>query len=370
MEQGRPKRPTVIDVARQAGVSVSTVGRALGGYGYVSDPTRAVIEQAARELGYSPNGIARSMRSGSTRSIGFVGSDIANPFFAEAMRGVCDVAREAGYEAILTNSDERLDAERIAVNVLLDKQVEGLIVAPASVTEIEHLARAAEQGVPVVLLDRRLPGLGVDSVVVDNEAAASTAVAHLLDLGHRRIGLLAAINAHEQPELVSVAGTRRLEVSGASRPSVDRVRGYVRALTERDATTSRAAMRYYASSDLQQGYAQATQLLTTARRPTAVFAADNAATRILFTVAKRLGLHVPNDLSIVGFDDLDWTSMVEPPLTVVAQSPSTMGRVAADRLFARIRGEVSDAREIIVPTDLLIRASTARRRRRNDTAFL
>jgi LacI family transcriptional regulator len=361
--QGRARRPTVIDVAKHVGVSVSTAGRALGGYGYVSERTRALIEAAADELGYSPNGIARSMRSGSTRSIGFVGSDIANPFFAEAMRGVCDVAREAGYAAILTNSDERLDAERVAVNVLLDKQVEGLIVSPASVTDTIHLARAAQQDVPVVLLDRHLPGLGVDSVVVDNEAAAYDAVTHLLDLGHRRIGLLAAINPSEQPQLVPVPGTRRLTVSGASRPSVDRVRGYLRALGERGATTARSVMRYYSSADPEEGYAQAAALLSLSARPTAVFAADNAATRSVFTVAKRMQLRVPDHVSIVGFDDLEWTSLVEPALTVVAQSPSTMGRAAAERLFARIRGEVIDVREIVVPTELVVRASTARRGR-------
>src|SRR5579871_2600737 len=109
MEQaGRPRRPTVADVARRAEVSVATAARALGGYGYVSEETRERVEAVARELGYSPNVVARSMRSGSTRSIGFVGSDIADPYFAEAMRGICDVAHREGYETILTNSDERL----------------------------------------------------------------------------------------------------------------------------------------------------------------------------------------------------------------------------------------------------------------------
>jgi LacI family transcriptional regulator len=359
--QERPRRPTVIDVAKQAGVSVSTAGRALGGYGYVSNPTRVRIEQAAQELGYAPNGIARSMRSGSTRTIGFIGSDIANPFFAEAMRGVCDVAREHGYEAILTNSDERLDAERIAIDVLLDKQVEGLIVSPASVRDTRHLTRAVDQGVPVVLLDRHLPDLGVDSVVVDNEAAAHEAVAHLLDLGHRRIGLLASTNPTEQPRLVPIKGSRRLSVVGASRPSVDRVRGYLRALSERGAATVRTLVRYYSSAAPKDGDAQAAELLSLATPPTAIFAADNAATRSVFTAARRYRVRLPDELSIVGFDDLDWTSMVEPALTVVAQSPMRMGRAAAHRLFARIGGDVHEVREIVVPTQLVHRDSTTRR---------
>lgn len=363
MEQGRPRRPTMVDVAREAGVSVATAGRSLGGYGYVSDSTRSRIEAAATKLGYSPNVIARSMRSGGTRTIGFVGSDIANPFFAEAMRGVCDVARQEGYEAILTNSDEQLELEQIAVNVLLDKQVDGMVVAPASVTDTLHLARARQQGVPVVLLDRYLPQVDCDSVVIDNETAACEAVEHLLGLGHRRIGLLASINPTEQPHLIALDGTHRLGVTGARRPSVERVRGYLRALAMHGATSSRRLMRYSPSGDRARADAEAEKLMAGARPPTAVFAADNVATRSAFVAAKRLKLRIPEDVSIVGFDDLEWTSMVEPPISVVAQSPLAMGRVAAERLFLRISGDERPSEQIVLPTELLVRESTVRHMR-------
>lgn len=190
------RRPTVADVAREAGVSVATAGRALGNYGRVGDDLREQVQAAAERLGYSPNAVARSMRSGGTRSIGFVGADISNPYFATAMRGLCDVAREQGYEPILANSDDRLEVERAAVSVLLDKQVEGIVVAPTSVTDVAHLERAKELGVPIVLLDRHIGALEADSVVIDNEAAAYEAVAHLLGLGHRRVGLLEIGRAH------------------------------------------------------------------------------------------------------------------------------------------------------------------------------
>ena len=220
MEHGRTRRPTVADVARRAGVSVATAGRALGGYGYVGEQTLERVQAAAQELGYSPNVVARSMRSGSTRTIGFVGSDIADPYFAEAMRGICDVAHREGYEAILTNSDERLDLEQRAVRTLLDKQVEGLVVAPSSVTNCDHLREAGAQGVPVVLLDRDLPQLDFDSVVVDNEAAAHAAVTHLLDLGHQRIGLLASVSSLGA---AGDPGIRRRLMGGARRgPAVGR----------------------------------------------------------------------------------------------------------------------------------------------------
>jgi LacI family transcriptional regulator len=352
----------VSDVARQAGVSVATAGRALGGYGYVGEETRERVTAAARALGYSPNVVARSMRSGSTRSIGFVGSDIANPYFAEAMRGLCDVAYREGYEPILSNSDERLDREQRAVRTLLDKQVEGLVVAPASVTSFDHLASALGRGVPVVLLDRDLPKLDCDSVVIDNEHAAFTAVSRLLELGHRRIGLLAQVNATERPEIRPADGTGdgRWVVTGADRPSTERVRGYLRALAAASVPVSLDAITWITGDHPEEATAAARALLRCPARPTAVFATDNESTRRIFLAAKAEGISVPGQVSLLGFDDLDWTVMVEPQLSVVAQRPREMGRVAAERLFARIKGEEQPKRRIVLPTELLIRASTGR----------
>lgn len=338
-------------------MSVATAGRALGGYGYVGDDKRERVEAAARELGYSPNVVARSMRSGSTRSIGFVGSDIADPYFAEAMRGICDVAYREGYETILTNSDERLELEQRAVRTLLDKQVEGLVVAPSSVTHFGHLMNARDQGVPVVLLDRDLPQLDLDSVVADNEAAAHAAVTHLLDLGHRRIGLLASVSSSEQPQILP-ASTGPWSVTGPDRPSAERIRGYLRALADRDAPLSGDAITLIAADRDGHPDTAARALLSSAWAPTAVFATDGESTRRIFLAVKAKGITLPGDLSLVGFDDTDWTAMVDPPLTVVAQSPRAMGRVAGERLFARIKGDAEHKRKIVEPTRLIIRGST------------
>jgi LacI family transcriptional regulator len=353
VEQGRPRRPTVADVARRAEVSVATAGRALGGYGYVSEDTRSRVEAAAQELGYSPNVVARSMRSGSTRSIGFVGSDIADPYFAEAMRGICDVAHREGYETILTNSDERLDLEQLAVRTLLDKQVEGLVVAPSSVTHFSHLEEARDQGVPVVLLDRDLPQLGFDSVVVDNEQAAYEAVLHLLSLG-----LVASVSASERPEVRPADGDGSWTVVGADRPSVERIRGYLRALASHGAPVTAEAITLFPSERASHADTTARRLLQSGWQPTAVFATDNEATRRMFLAAKAEGVKIPDQVSLLGFDDADWTAMVDPPLTVVAQSPMQMGSVAGERLFARIKGDSEAKRRIVQPTRLIIRGST------------
>ncbi|RVU29181.1 LacI family transcriptional regulator [Streptomyces antnestii] len=347
------------DVAREAGVSVATAGRALGDYGRVGDDLRDRVKAAADRLGYSPNVVARSMRSGGTHSIGFVGADISNPFFATALRGVCDVAREHGYEAILTNSDDRLDVERAAVQVLLDKQVEGIVVAPTSVTDVDHLKRAQEVGVPIVLLDRSSSALDADSVVIDNEMAAHDAVTYLLNLGHRRIGMLACVDVEESPEVVARAGTGRLQARGAARPSIDRIRGYLAAMDDYLAPSSADLVRCTGLGSPAQAEREADALLALAQPPTAVFAADNVATQGVFRAARRRGLAIPGDLSMVGFDDLDWTTLVDPPLTVVAQPPLDMGRTAAEQLFARIKGEDRPGERIVLPTELIVRSSAA-----------
>lgn len=354
------RRPTVADVAREAGVSVATAGRVLGGYGNVREELRTEVQAAADALGYSPNVVARSMRSGSTGSIGFVGADISNAFFAGAMRGLCDVAREEGCEPIIANSDDSVDVERGAVQVFVAKQIDGLIVSPTSVTDVEHLKLAQDQGVPVVLLDRHSPVLHADSVVVDNEAAAHHAVTHLLQLGHRDIGLLAMTDLAESPEIVRQPRTGRLDVGGASRPSVDRIRGYVSAMQDAGIVVRDELIAYTPGLDPADADREADRLLTQTPRPTAVFAADNIATQAAFTAVRRHGLRMPDDVSLIGFDDLDWTSLVDPPVTVVAQSPIEMGRIAAGMLFDRIKGGEAPPERVVLPTQLLVRGSTAR----------
>jgi LacI family transcriptional regulator len=339
---------------------VATAGRVLGNYGNVNPGLQAVVRAAAEELGYSPNVIARSMRSGSTGSIAFVGADISNPFFAASMRGVCDVAREEGYEPILINSDDGIEVERRAISVLLAKQVEGIVISPTSVTDVEHLKLAQDQGVPVVLLDRHSAVLDADSIVVDNEAAAYGAVQHLLDLGHREIGLVAWTDAAESPDFVADPRTGRIEVHGASRPSTDRIRGYIAAMQDAGIKVRKNLLGCSSWADTDGVEREADRLLRQKRRPTALFVADNHATQRAFVVARRHQLQLPDDLSLVGFDDLDWTTLVDPPITVVAQSPTDMGRLAATVLFSRLKGSDEPPERRVLPTELLVRGSTQR----------
>lgn len=358
MINGERRRPTVTDVAREAGVSVATAGRVLGDYGNVKPELSEAVRAAAERLDYSANVAARSVRSGRTRSVGFVGADISNPFFAAAMRGVCDVARDEGYEPILINSDDSSEVERNAVRLLLAKQIEGIVVSPTSISDVAHLTQAQDLGVPVVLLDRHSPALNADSVVVDNEAAAHQAVTHLLELGHRDIGLVAMTDPFEGPQLRHDPKSGQVQVHGPARPAVDRIRGYVTAIQDAGLQIRHDLL---GNSPTQVGLTEqgeADRMLSLPQRATALFAADNFTTQNAFIAARRLGLDIPADVSLVGFDDLDWTVLVDPPITVVAQSPIDMGRRAAELLFHRIKGDHGPAQRIVLPTRLLMRRST------------
>ncbi len=161
-------------VARKAGVSKATAARVLGGYGTVSDRVREVVTAAARALGYRTNELARSMTTGRSGSIGVVVGDIENPFFSLAVRGITDVARQAGFTVILSNSGEDIDAEKAAIRTLLSKRVDGLIVSPAKDDDVEHLHEAVRSGLPLVLLDRGSDTLAVDTVIADDRHAAES----------------------------------------------------------------------------------------------------------------------------------------------------------------------------------------------------
>jgi LacI family transcriptional regulator len=170
-------RSTLAEVAAAAGVSVATASRALGGYGSVRPDTADRVAEAARTLSYSRNGLARSIVTGRTQTLGAVVADIESPFFARAMRAFSDVAGQAGSNVLLSNTDEDVTTERTAVEVLLQRRVDGMLVAPASPVEVDHLHAVHRGGTPLVLLDRSLPGLAADSVVIDNVLAGRIATA-------------------------------------------------------------------------------------------------------------------------------------------------------------------------------------------------
>jgi LacI family transcriptional regulator len=345
--QGNGGSPTIPDVARRAGVSTATAARALGGYGAVSESAREAVLAAAEELGYRRNELARAMITGRTNTIGLVIADIENPFFARAVRGASDAARAAGYEVVLTNTDEDADVERSSVRVLLSKRVDGIIAAPTS-SDAGHLVAAQRAGCPVVLLDRRIEGFAVDTVLVDNVAAAGDAVGRLVDAGHRRIAMVTGGTTSDE------RSRNPLSVSTGN----DRVDGFLEGLATAGITAPQTYLRTGAHSP-ELACTLMTQLLGLPDRPTAVFASDSRVALGVLKAIREAGLAVPDEISMIGFDDADWTSVVNPPISVVEQPTYALGRRAAELLLARLSGDEASPDVHMLPTSFLSRRSVA-----------
>jgi LacI family transcriptional regulator len=346
--QGNGAAPTIPDVARLAGVSPATAARALGDYGAVSKAARDRVLAAADELGYRRNDLAAAMITGRSNTIGLVIADIENPFFARAARGVSDAARRAGYEVVLTNTDEDPAAERSAVKVLLAKRVDGIIVAPTS-HRTDHLAAARHSGCPVVLLDRRIPDLDADTVMVDNYAASRDVVERLLAVGHRRIAMVTG----------STGPADRIPTLGPDLSTgQDRVDGYLAALRDAGVAQPLAYLRTGAHTP-ELAQALMAELASGPTPPTAVFASDSRVGLGVLKAIRVARLSVPDQVSVVAFDDADWTSVVNPAISVVAQPTHAMGQRAAERLIARISGHQGPAALDMMATEFLARESVA-----------
>ncbi len=346
---------TLPEVARAAGVATATAARALGGYGSVSEATRTKVLAAADRLGYRANGLARSMVTGSTHTIGVVVSDIENPFFSRALRGVADTAHAAGFEVILVNTDEDADKERRAVHVLTEKRVDGIVLSPAWDADNAHLTSLAGV-VPLVLLDRKLPGIGADMVGIGNRVATREVTEHLIALGHRRIGLLTGGDpATELPRMRD--GLRGIEKLAATTIG-ERAAGYRDALVAAGVELDLELVS--AEGFHRSDAAVATRrLLTLEDPPTALIALDSLLSLGALQALRELGRRCPEDVSLVGFDDADWAEVVTPPLTVVAQPVYEIGVKAAELLLRRIEGG-GGARPVTLrlPTSLVLRSST------------
>lgn len=348
----RTDHATLTDVARAAGVSRATAARALGGYGSVSAEARERVDAAAAELRYQPNALARSMITGTTGTLGVVISDIELGFFAQAVRGIADAANAEGFEVIVANTDEDPVKERAAVRVLVSKRVDGLIVVPAAPADAAHLEDAQDRGVPVVLLDRGSASPRFDTVVVDNERAARKAVNLLVGLGHRRIAILV-----EGTSARSAAELRGGPIPRGVLTSTLRQAGWAAALRTAHIPVTDALIRRSTYDRLQARAATAAALAET-DRPTAFLATDEIMTIGALDAILEAGLRIPEDVSLIGFDDVPWTTLVRPPLTVVAQPVHELGATATRRVLERIAGADGPPEQTVLRTSLINRGST------------
>ncbi|HEY3506962.1 MAG TPA: LacI family DNA-binding transcriptional regulator [Actinocatenispora sp.] len=325
-------RPTLRQVAAEAGVSLKTASRVLNGHPHVTEATAARVREAADRLGFRLNRIARELRSGATStSVGLIISDLANPFYSRVARGAERVLRAGGLQLVTASTDEDAAQERSLVEELLERRVRALLLVPSGA---DHGYLAAERGrIPVVFLDRPPVHLDADTVLVDNRSGARDAVAHLLAGGHRRIGLVGDL---------SRLSTHR-----------ERMAGFADAMTAAGITFWERYVRAD-SHDAATATRSTAELLATDPPPTALFTTNNVNTA--GALRALAGLVEPP--ALVGFDDFDLADVLG--ITVVGHEPEEMGRIAAEMVVARLAGDDSPARTVVLPTHLIPRGSGER----------
>lgn len=332
----RPRPATLVDVAREAGVSLATASHVINGTRFVSDETKQRVLRAVESLNYEINSVARSLKRNRSQVIGLLISDISNPYFTSLVRAVEDVAHGAGYSVMLCNTDEDPAKELRYLHVLRQKRVDGVLIAPTG-SRHRYLEHLIESGFPVVCFDRVLPDLRCDAVTLDNVGGAHQAVCHLIRLGHRRIGIIAGL---------ARVGT-----------TAERLTGYRRALAEYGIQEEPELVRG-ADGRLDGGRQQAETLLDLANPPSAIFATNNLMTLGALVALQLRGIRVPDDVSLVGFDDFEWTVVLQPRLTTVAQPTYDIGKIAARMLIERVEHRTSDGpRRVILPPHLIVRQS-------------
>ncbi|WP_336629725.1 MULTISPECIES: LacI family DNA-binding transcriptional regulator [unclassified Microbacterium] len=357
-ERSRPSTsPTIAEVAAEAGVGKATAARTLGNYGAVSPQARARVLAAAEKLRYRPNSLARSMTTGVTHTLGVIVADISNPFFAGVIRGIEDACDATEYTAIVLSADEKVGREQAALGVLMDKQVDAIILASAALLprETTHILEAMSRRIPIVLIDRMVPGLDLDAVVIDNREAARSAVRDFIQAGHRRIGFVWGPALRRRPlnreQLLAAADTWLWS-------EAERLRGYVDALDE--AGIGIDPLLVTRSDHNEESTVSAVgAMLAITDPPTALLTTETDAMVGALRAIRQRGLQHPRDVSLIGFDDSSWASVMGPPLTMIAQPMVELGRAAAQHAFARIGGDDGERVVQTIPTTLISRSSVA-----------
>ncbi|MEK0317465.1 LacI family DNA-binding transcriptional regulator [Cohnella sp. 56] len=330
------REPTIKDIAQKTGVSIATVSRVIHGLTGYSDKTRELVMKAAEELGYRPNAIARGLVSRRTQTIGVLFPQVSGSYSAELLHGIEEAANERGFSIIVCNTAREGERTMKYLRVLREKQVDGIVFASQFVLAAYEQELAAMR-VPVMLVNTLPERSDLSYIKVDDREASREATEHLVRLGHREIAM--------------IAGTPDDPVAG--QPRVD---GYRDAL-EAGGIAYREALVACGGFCLDGGRRAMERLLADAPSLTAVFAASDEMAAGALAAALERGLRVPDDLSIVGYDDLIFARMVHPPLTTIRQPLSEMGRLATERLIARIKGEPYSDGSIIVAHTLVKRDS-------------
>jgi DNA-binding LacI/PurR family transcriptional regulator len=325
---------TMDDVAKAAGVALSTVSRALSDNPRVSLTTREQIQKLAREMGYVPSAIARGLATNRTWSLGVVVRNIVDPFLAELVRLIDMRALELGYSLILSHSGNDEQREPAAISLLLQQRVDAIIMPDSSVSDT-FLSKVTDQGIPVVLLNRADYAY---SIQVDNVGGGEMAVNHLLDLGHRRIAYIGSQSCKAESD--------------------DRQKGYEHALASRGISVDPSLIAF-AGRWSEDGHSLMCRFLSLPHPPTAVFCFNDLTAFGAIAGIQSAQLRVPQDISVVGYDDIALSSVLYPPLTSIAQDKERMAKMAVDMANALAADEQVPER-LVLPGRLVVRSSTNR----------
>ncbi len=320
-----------------AGVSPSTVSRALNDSPLISEETRARIRKIAEELGYERNELARGLVKGTSGALGLIVPDITNPFFAEIARGVGDVAHAQGYGVLLCTTEGDLAREAQYLRFLRRKRVDGLILSAVTIDD-PNLPELLRSSIPFVLVSRLVRGLDVPFVVGDDKMGGRLAVEHLVQLGHTKIAF--------------IGGPSNVQ------SSQDRMEAYREVLREHG-IPFRSSWATFADFTQAAGREAARRLLQRRPRPTAIFAANDVIALGVMEAAEDLGLSVPEDLSLVGYDDISYAALPRIQLTTVAQPAYEMGRIAAEYLLSLCSEKTTEKLTCVLSPRLVVRKTTA-----------
>jgi DNA-binding LacI/PurR family transcriptional regulator len=327
---------TIYDVAEKAGVSIATVSKVINNTGRISEKTRKKVQEVMEQLNYQPSMVASALTRKRTGTIGLLVPDIANPFFAEVARSFEDYAQKLGFGLVICSTDGKDEKAKLYLSLLIRKQVDGLIIA-SSIKETVLVEQMLEEEFPIVLFSIDIPTLGVNTVSVDDYRGGFQATSYLLSLGHKHIGIIA---------------------EDLSR-SYHRVQGYKEAVIRAGADLNESNI-ICTMATIENGKSAARQLLEGKEdRPTAIFACNDLLAIGVIEEARKLGINVPEELSVVGFDNTILAEIVNPALTSVAQPIKEMASQAMTILFEEIENGETPKQRILMLPELVVRNSTA-----------
>ena len=324
-------------IAEKAGVSTATVSRVLSDFPGVKEKTKKKVMKIISELNYEVNGVARSLRQKKTFKIGVVVGNILSQFYSVLAKSIEDIANKYGYSVILCNGDDDSEKELNYLKVLRSSRVDGIIIAPTG-KNVGYINNLLQSNIKIVLVDRLIEGVDCDAILVDNEKGAYTAVKYLIDKGYKKIAIIDGF-------IDRTTGKERLK-------------GYLRALNENNIPRDDDFIKIKDFKKIS-GIVFAKELLENKNKPEAIFVANLDLTLGAILSIKSLGLKIPDDIAVIGFDDSDWAQILEPPLTTISQPVYDLGSTAAEMLIKNIENDNSKKEKLIITlnTKLIERAS-------------